>query len=326
MSGGMIMGKHILRLLSFKEIGALIALIVIFALFGLLNRQFLTISNLVTILTTSSELGIMTLGVNLVMITGEFDMSVASIYVLVPVMFELLTQNGVPSIISMIIALLFAAGQGFINGFITTKGHIPSFITTLGTEYFWLGVTLAITGGYFVSLTKGKTLMDIFSAQIGFMHLRLSSIWFIGLTIVFYFIIESTKYGNRVMASGGSPSTADALGVQSWKYKTSAFVISGIMAGLAGFALFGRFQTIDTSFGTGMELQSITASVIGGTLMTGGYGSALGAFLGAIILSSLNNGLVLAGAPTFWYQSFVGIILVAAALLNIKIKSSLVGE
>ncbi|MCW1300589.1 MAG: ABC transporter permease [Candidatus Parvarchaeota archaeon] len=317
--------ESVLQLLRFKEIGAIIALIVIFAFFEILNSQFMSISNLTTILETSAELGIMTLGVNLVMIAGEFDMSVASIYVLVPVIFEFLTLSGLPSIVSMIIALLFAAGQGFINGFITTKGHIPSFITTLGTEYLWLGVTLAITGGYFVSLTKGKNIIDIFSAQIGSTSLRLSILWFIGLTIVFYLIIEKTKYGNRVMASGGNPAVADSLGVQSWKYKTSAFVISGITAGLAGFALFGRFQSIDTSFGTGMELQSITASVIGGTLMTGGYGSAFGAFLGAIILSSLDNGLVLAGAPTFWYQAFVGIILIAAALLNIRLKTSLVG-
>ncbi|HEM56116.1 MAG TPA: ABC transporter permease [Thermodesulfobium narugense] len=317
--------NSVLRFLKFKEIGALIALLVIFVFFDILNSEFITISNLTTILETSAELGIMTLGVNLVMITGEFDMSVASIYILVPVIFEFLTLWGIPSIISMVIALLFAAGQGFVNGFITTKGHIPSFITTLGTEYLWLGVTLAITSGYFISLTKGKDIINIFSAPIGSTDLRVSVLWFIGLTIVFYLIIEKTKYGNRVMASGGNPAVADSLGVQSWKYKTSAFMISGITAGLAGFALFGRFQSIDTSFGTGMELQSITASVIGGTLMTGGYGSAFGAFLGAIILSSLDNGLVLVGAPTFWYQAFVGIILVAAALLNIKLKTSLVG-
>jgi simple sugar transport system permease protein len=318
--------KDMLKGLRFKEIGGLSALVIIFAFFGILNSQFFSMGNMVTILTFASELGIVTLGVNLVMITGEFDMSVASIYALVPLLFEELSTHGIPSLIALLIVLLFAIGEGFMNGFITTRGHIPSFITTLGTEWLWRGVVLAITGGYFVTLTKGVEIVNFFGGKISDLGLRLSSVWFIVLTVIFYFILEWTAYGNRIQASGGSPDTADSLGVISWKYKTSTFMISGLMAGIAGIATFARFKTIDPSLGTNMELQAITASVIGGTLMTGGYGSAFGALLGAIILSSLSNGLVLIGAPTFWYQSFIGVILVGAALINIFIKKRLVGE
>ncbi len=317
------------RFFRFKEVGALASLIVIFTSFGVLNHQFLSAYNLMTIFTVASELGIVTLGVNLVMIAGEFDMSVSSIFALVPILFEILVRSGIPSIISILIVLTFGAAQGFVNGFITTKGHIPSFITTLGTQWFWRGVVLAVTGGYSLTLVKGGNYLNIFGGKIFGMTgvgVRWSAIWFVILTIVFYFVLEWTKYGNKVMASGGSPGTADAMGVQSWKFKTSTFMISGVMAGIAGLAAFSRFQTIDPSLGIQLELQAITAAVIGGTLMTGGYGSAIGAFLGSVILASLSNGLILIGAPTYWYRAFVGVILVAAALFNIRIKKKLVGE
>lgn len=140
------------RFFRFKEVGALASLIVIFTSFGVLNHQFLSAYNLMTIFTVASELGIVTLGVNLVMIAGEFDMSVSSVFALVPILFEILVRSGIPSIISILIVLTFGAAQGFVNGFITTKGHIPSFITTLGTQWFWRGVVLAVTGGYSLTL------------------------------------------------------------------------------------------------------------------------------------------------------------------------------
>jgi len=187
--------KDMLKGLRFKEIGGLSALVIIFAFFGILNSQFFSMGNMVTILTFASELGIVTLGVNLVMITGEFDMSVASIYALVPLLFEELSTHGIPSLIALLIVLLFAIGEGFMNGFITTRGHIPSFITTLGTEWLWRGVVLAITGGYFVTLTKGVEIVNFFGGKISDLGLRLSSVWFIVLTVIFYFILEWTAYG-----------------------------------------------------------------------------------------------------------------------------------
>ncbi|AKI97417.1 ABC transporter permease [Kosmotoga pacifica] len=319
-------GSLLLRLLNFKEVGGVISLVAIFAIFGVMNPQFLSLGNLVTISTVAAELGIVTMGINLVMISGEFDLSVGSIFALTPIIFALLAKNGIPAILAVVIALAFAAGQGIVNGVVTTKGRIPSFITTLGTQWFWRGVVLAVTGGFPIILpSSGKLIAEIFGGRFG-PNMRWSSLWFLGFTFLFYFILDWTRYGNWISASGGNPNVADAMGVESWKIKTSTFMISGLMAGLAGIATFARFRIVDPSLGIEMELQAITAAVIGGTLMTGGYGSAFGAFLGSIILASLNNGLILIGAPAYWYQAFVGIILIAAALSNIKIKKKLVGE
>ncbi|MBO8165800.1 MAG: ABC transporter permease [Thermotogae bacterium] len=319
-------GPLILKYLRFKEVGGVVSLVAIFGIFGIMNPQFLSLGNLVTISTVAAELGLVTMGINLVMISGEFDLSVGSIFALTPIIFALLAKNGVPAILAVIIALAFAAGQGIVNGVVTTKGRIPSFITTLGTQWFWRGVVLAVTGGFPILLpSSGKFIAEIFGGRFG-PNMRWSSLWFVGFTFLFYFILDWTRYGNWISASGGNPSVADAMGVESWKIKTSTFMISGLMAGLAGIATFARFRIVDPSLGVEMELQAITAAVIGGTLMTGGYGSAFGAFLGSIILASLNNGLILIGAPAYWYQAFVGIILVAAALSNIRIKKKLVGE
>jgi simple sugar transport system permease protein len=298
----------------------------IFLFFTILNPLFISINNLLTILTTGAEIGIVALGVNLVMIGGEFDLSVGSVYVLSAILFETLCTKGIPAIFSLAIVVAWAIIQGFLNGFITTRGKIPSFITTLGSQWFWRGLALFVSGGLFILLKEGKNLLDIFNAPLPVrQNVRLSSLWFFVLTFVFYVIIEKTQFGNRLMASGGAPATADALGVAAWKYKTIAFIVSSLTATLGGLMAFDRFASIDVSFGVELELQAITACVIGGTLMSGGYGSSLGAFLGAITLSSLYNGLVLAGAPTYWYQAFIGVILIIAGLFNVKAKSALTG-
>lgn len=319
-------GPLILKFLRFKEVGGFISLVAIFLVFGLMNRQFLSLGNLVTVFTVAAELGLVTLGVNIVMISGEFDLSVGSIFALTPIIFAVLTKNGIPAIISLFIALAFATCQGIFNGVVTTKGRIPSFITTLGMQWFWRGVVLAVTGGFPIIIpSTGKWIAEVFGGRFG-PNMRWSSLWFIGFTILFYIMLEWTRYGNWIFASGGSSNVADAMGVESWKIKTSTFMISGLMAGIAGIATFARFRVVDPTLGVEMELQAITAAVIGGTLMTGGYGSAFGAFLGSIILASLNNGLILIGAPAYWYQAFVGVILISAAISNIKIKKKLVGE
>jgi simple sugar transport system permease protein len=310
----------------FKESAALLFLLLTFFIFTIFNPLFISIGNLLTIFTTGAEIGILAIGVNLVMIGGEFDLSVGSIYVLSPIIFETLASKRVPTVFSLAIVVIYAIIQGFFNGFITTKGKIPSFITTLGMQWFLRGIALFISGGLFVLLKEGKNFLDIFNAPLPVhWNIRLSSLWFFVLTFVFYVIIEKTQFGNRLMASGGSPATADAIGVESWKYKTIAFIIADLTAALGGFMAFDRFASIDVSFGVELELQAITACVIGGTLMSGGYGSSLGAFLGAITLSSLYNGLILAGAPTYWYQAFIGVILIIAGLFNVKAKSALTG-
>jgi simple sugar transport system permease protein len=314
------------RVFRFKESAALLFLVLTFLVFTILNPLFINISNLLTIFTTGAEIGILALGVNLVMIGGEFDLSVGSIYVLSAILFETLTSKGILPIFSLAIVVIYAIIQGFFNGFITTRGKIPSFITTLGMQWFLRGFALFISGGLFVLLTKGKNLLDIFNAPLPVRwNIRLGTLWFFVIAFVFYIIIENTQFGNRLMASGGSPATADALGVASWKYKTIAFVIAALTAALGGLMAFDRFASIDVSFGVELELQAITACVIGGTLMSGGYGSSVGAFLGAITLSSLYNGLILAGAPTYWYQAFIGVILIIAGLFNVKAKSALTG-
>jgi simple sugar transport system permease protein len=145
------------------------------------------------------------------------------------------------------------------------------------------------------------------------------------VTILFEIILSGTRYGNWVYATGGNSAVARALGVNVDRVKLFNFMISGLLAGLGGCISFGRFRLVDPTLGMGMELETITAAVIGGTLLTGGYGSIVGAFIGAFLVGMVRTGLILAGAPAYWYRAFIGIVLVIAAIINIKIKKRVAG-
>ena len=215
-------------------------------------------------------------------------------------------------------------GTGYLNGIITIKTQIPSFITTLGTKMFWRGILLAVTGGFPIMLSRRITWLKFFGGRMT-THFRYSGLWFIVLSILFLIILERTKFGNWVFATGGNPGAAKALGVPINGVKLTNFILSSVLAGIAGITTFARFKIVDPTLGMEMELEAIAAAVIGGTLLTGGYGSILGAFIGAFMIGMVRNGLILAGAPAYWYRAFIGVILIIAAIINAKIRKKVAG-
>ena len=124
---------------------------------------------------------------------------------------------------------------------------------------------------------------------------------------------------------GGNAATSKAVGINVKKVKIINFIICAVLAGLAGFTMFGRFDSIDPTSGSLMELEAIASAVIGGALLTGGYGSIFGAFIGAFLIGVMRSGLILAGAPAYWYQGFIGVILVMSVIMNTKIRKAVVG-
>jgi simple sugar transport system permease protein len=129
-----------------------------------------------------------------------------------------------------------------------------------------------------------------------------------------------------VSAVGGNAGTSKAVGINVNKVKVINFMACAVMAGLAGFTMFGRFHSIDPTAGQLLELEAIASSVIGGALLTGGYGSIAGAFIGAFLIGVMRSGLILAGAPSYWYQGFIGVILVVSVIINTKIRKAVAGE
>ena len=152
-----------------------------------------------------------------------------------------------------------------------------------------------------------------------FFGLRPSHFWFIALTIIFMIILNRTKYGNWVYAIGGGEQAAITMGVNKAKVKLINFTLSSLLAGFAGCIVTSRLSMANPTFGTGAELEVIAAVVIGGTLLTGGKGTIIGAFFGAFLMGMIRNGLLLSGAPGYWYKVFIGVILIIAASIHIKL-------
>jgi len=312
------------RFLEYREIGGIIGLIIISAIFAFLSSEFLSLPTFAAILTVTAELGVIAVGVAFLIISGEFDLSVGSIFAVASMGLALLLNAGYHPSSALLITLLISTSIGFINGLITLRAGIPSFITTLGMMMFWRGVLLAVTGGFTISYKGESVLINLLSQRfIG--DFTTAAIWLIGVTLLFEIILSGTRYGNWVYATGGSSAVARAMGVNVNQVKLFNFMISGLLSGFAGCISFGRFRLVDPTLGMGMELEAITAAVIGGTLLTGGYGSIVGAFIGAFLVGMVRTGLILAGAPAYWYRAFIGIILVIAAIINIKIKKKVSG-
>jgi simple sugar transport system permease protein len=300
------------------EFGVILAFLILLAIFSIFSSKFLTLRNITGILTIVSELGIMAIGVAFLMIAGEFDLSVSSVYAFSGFLFVTLA-NKYNSPLAFVITLAIAAFIGFCNGIITLRARIPSFIATLGMMLLLRGSLLAVTGGESVSYSSDAIMPTILTRFIGF-RFRPSHIWFLALTLIFSIILTNTRYGNWVFATGGNREVARAMGVNTNKVKITNFMLSALMASLSGCIVISRFNLANASFGTGMELEAIASAVIGGTFLTGGYGTIIGVFFGAFLMGMMRTGLVMIGAPAYWYQAFVGVILIIAATINLKLR------
>jgi len=305
--------------MEYREFGGIVGLIILMIVFSFLSKEFLSLATVGAVLTVTAELGVIAVGIAFLIISGEFDLSVGSIFAVASMAFALLLNAGWNPALAFLITLAIATAIGFINGILTLRTGVPSFITTLGTMMVWRGVLLAVTGGFTISF-KGKSLFVNLLSEQFWGDFTTAALWLILITIVFEVILSGTRYGNWVYATGGNPGAARALGVNVSRVKLISFMICGLLSGVAGAINFGRFKLVDPTLGMGMELEAITAAVIGGTLLTGGYGSIVGTFIGALLVGIVRTGLILAGAPSYWYRAFIGVVLVIAAIINIKIK------
>jgi len=301
------------------EFGALVGLVLVFVVFCFTATRFLSLESLAGIVTVASELGIVAAGITFLMITGEFDLSVGSTFGVSAMTLAITANAGIPLWIGFLLALAVAFFIGWVNGIITVKYKIPSFITTLGTMMLWRGILLAVTGGFAVRYWGTSSFLHGLNGHfLG--EFRTSSIWFFVVIFLLNTILVRTPYGNSTYATGGNKEAARVLGISVDKVKITNFIICAMLAGLAGCIQFARFNSVDPLRGTGMELEAIAAVVVGGTLMSGGYGNLIGTLFGVLLMGMVRSGLIMSGAPAYWYQAFIGIILILAVITNTKLK------
>lgn len=318
-------------LLARPEFGALIAAVLIFIFFSIVAPTFLQASSLSTILYSSSQLGIVAVAVGLLMIGGEFDLSAGVAFATSAVTASMLCYNlHLNMIVGGLIALALALTIGFVNGLLVVRTGIPSFLITLGTFFILQGANLAVTrlvtgtvATQDVSDIQGFTFMqNVFAHDFRFGKVTVPILVFYWIAFVALasYVLVKTRVGNWIFAVGGNQDSARAVGVPVAKVKIGLFMFVGLMAWFYGMhSLFG-FNTIQAGQGVGQEFYYIIAVVVGGTLLTGGYGSAIGAAIGALIFGMTSNGIVYAGWDPNWFKSLLGIMLLLAVMVNLLVR------
>ena len=315
------------RLMIRPEVGAAIGAILIFVLFLVVAEPFREASSLATVLYASSTIGIMACGVAMLMIGGEFDLSTGVAVTFSSLAASMLAYNLHLNLwAGAALALVLALGVGFFNGFLVMKTRIPSFLITLSTFFMLAGINLAVTklvagqvATQSVSDMQGwDSAQKVFASSfaIGNVSIRITVVWWLVFTAIATYVLFNTKIGNWVFAVGGDAEAARAVGVPVTKVKIGLFMFVGFCAWFVGMHLLFAFNTVQSGQGVGNEFFYIIAAVIGGCLLTGGYGTAIGAAIGAFIFGMTNQGIVYAGWDPDWFKFFLGAMLLFAVIAN----------
>jgi simple sugar transport system permease protein len=310
-------------LIGRPESGALFGAAVMFIIFAFIAPSaglFTSRIALAGLLSITAELGIVAMAVTVLMIAGHFDLSVGSVLgfssFIVP---YLMFNYGYSVWLAALVALGVAVSIGLINGMLVVTTRIPSFIVTLGTLLIWRGVLLGISGGEPVRVEQDSLLFKIFSYRIEsgpFRGYQVSVLWFLGIMVLLTFILLRTRFGNWIFASGGNERAARSMGVLADRVWLVLFVVTASAALLSGLIQVGRFGVVEATRGQTFELQAIAAAVIGGARLNGGYGSVVGAGLGALMIAMIQQGLVLSGIASYWLSIFVGGLIIVAVIVN----------
>src|SRR3954470_12242499 len=323
------------RLLRRPEIGALLAAVVIAIFFWTQNSLFLKLDGISNWTDIASTIGMPAVAVALLMIGGEFDLSAGVMTGSAGLMLGILAVNvGMNIWIAIVLTLIAASGVGFINGYMVMRTKLPSFIVTLATFFILqgvnLGVTKAITNQVLVSGIDTAAGYDsankIFGGSFWSPHdFRITVIWWVIITALATWTLARTRFGNWIFGVGGDANAARNVGVPVMRVKITLFVMTSFVCALTGIMIALRLASTQAGQGVGDEFTFIIAAVVGGCLLTGGYGSALGASIGATIIGMAFIGIAYAGWNTDWTWLFLGVILFAAVLVNTFISKRAAG-
>jgi simple sugar transport system permease protein len=318
------------RVLRRPEIGALLAAVVIAIFFWTQNSLFLKLDGISNWTDVASTIGIPAVVVALLMIGGEFDLSSGVMTGSSGLMMGILAVNvGMNVWLAIVLTLIAATGVGFLNGYMVMTTKLPSFIVTLATFFILqgvnLGVTKAITNQVLVSGIDTAPGYDsankIFGGSFWSPHdFRITVIWWVVITAIATWVLARTRVGNWIFGVGGDANAARNVGVPVRHVKIGLFMTTSFVCALTGIMIALRLASTQAGQGVGDEFQFIIAAVVGGCLLTGGFGSAIGASVGATIIGMAFIGIQFSNWNTDWRFLFLGVILLAAVLVNNYIR------
>jgi simple sugar transport system permease protein len=327
------------RLLGRPELGAVIAAVIVWVFFAIVaaDNNFVSMPTTAAIFNRAAPLGILALGVTLLMIAGEFDLSIGSVVgftgMAIMVMVTPADAGGMGwgLWLALGVTLILAVLVGLFNGVLVQWTKLPSFIITLGGLFIFRGLAIAIPR-MMTNRTQLGNLdqvagFDFFDTilgtriSIGGANYDIAILWWFGLTALFTYMLLRTRYGNWIFGSGGDANSARNTGVPVNRVKIMLFIGTAIFALLVALIQAIQFNSADSLRGTLKELEAITAAVVGGTLLTGGYGSVVGALFGALIFAMVQQGIIITGVDGDWFRVFVGGVLVIAVIFNNAIRA-----
>lgn len=320
-----------LKLVSAPEIAPLALLLVLSAVFQRTNPAFLSTLNISNFLQYVPELGIVALGMTLLLVGGELDLSVGAVFGFAPVIIAVLVdQTGLRFEVAFAIVIAICALIGFANGQLVTRFRMSSFIVTIGMMMIVRGTALYVSDGFpqstFNTVSPIKTLLIGRIAHVGDFTLLSSLIWYLGLAALAHTLLTNTRFGNWIMATGGNLEAAKARGVATDRVKIVLFVVSSVLACVAGTMNGLRVLAVFAIAGTGQELEVIAMTVIGGTLLGGGRGTIVGTVIGVLLLRVIRNGIIMVGVPGLAYNIFIGAIIIGQMVIHSVITRRQVGE
>ena len=311
--------KRLLKIyLEKPELAGIVFLILLTAVFQWnSNGIFLNLQNMQGVLGLLPEMALVAMGVTVLMICGEFDLSVGSVFALMPMIMGVLMADGWSFGPAFLAGFCAAGLVGLTNGFLTVHFNIPSFITTLGMLFVARSLTIVISGGFPPIMPADGLPRWLFTQFVGPGDLfRMSFIWFLGIAVLLSLLLSRTNFGNWVRATGGFLPAAQAMGIPTARVKIMCFVLCSLLAGFAGTMQMMRLGAPLPSIGEGLELQAVAAAVIGGTALTGGIGTVLGGIIGAVLIRVIDNGLVLSRVDANWFKLAIGALTVFAVIVN----------
>ena len=347
------------KLMKKPELGAIggVVLVTLFFLFTADSAMF-TLSGIMNFMTPAAQLGLLGIAAAMLMIGGEFDLSIGSMVAFAGMVFGALTVNaGLPLILAIPLTMGFAAGIGAANGMIVLRTGLPSFIVTLAGLFILRGASLvglklftggstqlrgvreAVEGDWLAPLFSGEALTGLFSwlASVGVIEtfksgtpkvpgIPVEILWFVAFALIATYVLLRTPAGNWIFATGGDANAAKNSGVPVRKVKIALFMLTACAAALVAVITVIDAGSTDARRGFMKEFEAIITAVIGGCLLTGGYGSAIGAFFGAIIFGMVTIGLTYTDFDQDWFQIFLGAMLLLAVVFNNVIRKRVTGE
>jgi simple sugar transport system permease protein len=345
------------RLLRRPEMGAIWGVVLVFVLFFVVAKTgMFTPRGIMNWTQVSAQLGIVAIGACLLMIAGEFDLSVGSMIAFSGMMMALMVRFvGLPAWAAILLAFVICLSIGWLIGVLVVTTKLPSFIVSLAFLYILRGATIVtareaarstlvdglrsykdtdwvawlfggqIGRGFFVTLAEAGIIGKLPNGTPEVAGLPMVVVWCLGIGVVATFVLSSTRFGNWIFAAGGDPVAARSVGVPVGRVKILLFVFSAFCATVFGASQVFDFGSADASRGLLKEFEAIIAAVIGGALLTGGYGSVAGALLGALIFGVVSQGFFYTGVDGDWFRIFLGCVLLGAVMFNTSIRKRFTG-